>query len=69
VANRPGNSILKALAAAALCVICGPRGHAQIVDGEPGLEAAKSLVVIVDGKFNEATQGAGVVFAVSEGWG
>jgi formylglycine-generating enzyme required for sulfatase activity len=56
------------LAAAALCVICGPRGRAQIADGEPGLEAAKSLVAMIDGKFNETTQGAGVVFAVSEGW-
>lgn len=69
MANYLRNTAITVIAAAALqCVAPGPSLRAQIVDGEPGLEAAKSLVVMIDGKFNETTQGAGVVFALSNGY-
>lgn len=43
--------------------------HAQIIaDDDPGLQAAENLVVMIDGRFNQATQGAGVVFAVNNGY-
>jgi formylglycine-generating enzyme required for sulfatase activity len=43
--------------------------RAQIItDDDPGLQSAEALVVMIDGRFNEPTQGAGVVFAVDKGY-
>src|SRR5450631_4461142 len=43
--------------------------YAQIItDDDLGLQAAEDLVVMIDGRFNQPTQGAGVVFAVNNGY-
>jgi formylglycine-generating enzyme required for sulfatase activity len=40
-------------------------GHTQITEEDPGLQAAKNLVVMINGSLG---QGAGIVFAVDDGY-
>jgi formylglycine-generating enzyme required for sulfatase activity len=40
-------------------------GHAQITEDDPGLQAAKNLVVMINGSLG---QGAGIIFAVDDGY-
>jgi formylglycine-generating enzyme required for sulfatase activity len=56
--------------AAVICLMLGgSSAQAQIInDDDPGLQAAENLVVMIDGRFNQPTQGAGVVFAVNNGY-
>jgi formylglycine-generating enzyme len=55
-----------------LCAFLGaavPSVSGQIItDDDPGLQAAEDLVVMIDGRFDQPAQGAGIVFAVSNGY-
>ncbi len=54
---------------AALCVISCASAPAQIIaDNDPGLQAAENLVVMIDGRFDQPIQGAGVVVGVNNGY-
>ena len=54
-------------APAVICAILlgASPAHAQITEDDPGLQAAKNLVVMINGSLG---QGAGIVFAVDDGY-
>ncbi len=52
----------------ALTAIACPMSAQIINDEDPGIRAAEDLVVMIDGRFNQPTQGAGIVFAVNNGY-
>ena len=55
--------------AASLALLLGSPLCAQLTDGDPGLDAASSVVVMIDCQLGgRKTQGAGVVFAVADGF-
>ena len=68
--NHFFQSARRTLVAALVCVaLFAPEAPTQILtDRDPGLRAAEDLVVMIDGRFNQPIQGAGVVFAVDGGY-
>ena len=58
-----------AAAALTACIFLLAIAKSQTISEGPDLDLAKSLVVMIDGNLNsEPTQGAGIVFAVEDGW-